>query len=469
MLHIYEKLYCICSLTNNALLFHRNLTKNPLRSFTGNLSGLLFSLTWVDATGIVDWIPENIFLRLRMLKEIIGWGSGWREKMFCNCSLYRKNVTWSPEPTILRNHRCFVSKITVNNHSFAVNMLNNTDFASYCSKNLYIDATCKAGFGYFSYSVDNPCWGAQLLALNCQSFLGGLAVLLNLVVFVTIITSKSLRKNVSMLFVCSMALSDLVLGVYFICIYIYLTSSSYFYLYVNSRSNCFKFGWLWVLGQAGSVFTSFFLTFERYLVIVYSMNQDVRITRRMAMMLITSCWLSAIFLTGYSLYQNSILCIPMAFSAKPSLIIHSFTISVGTLAILCYLITVIFYIHIYITVKRTAQDAGIKRESKLAKNIARLVSTNAFFFVLPVSCVSVMEMVGSQNINAVVIEFLSTVFLLMCLSLNSCFNPILHAFRTDIFTRVLKERFLCVQQRIRSILSACRGLHLTQRVQPENS
>ena len=314
-------------------------------------------------------------------------------------------------------------------------MLNNTDFVFNCSKDWYIDAICKIKFGYFSYFINNRCWDAQLLAVNCQSFLGGLAVLLNLVVFVTIITSKTLRKNVSMLFVCNMAFSDVVLGVYFICIYIYHNSSSFYDLRESSRLICFKFGWLWVVGQAGSVFTSFLLTLERYLVIVYSMDQDVRITRRMAMILISCSWLIAIFLIGFALYYNlylhsPMLCIPIAFSAKPHLIIHSFTISVGTLTLLCYLITFIFYIHIYITVKRSAQNAGIKRESKLAKNIALLVSTNVFFFVLPVLCVSVMVMIGSQDINEAVMELLSTVFLVMCLSLNSCFNPILHALRT---------------------------------------
>ena len=119
--------------------------------------------------------------------------------------------------------------------------------------------------------------------------------------------------------------------------------------------------------------------------------------------------------TRSRLYLHSrMLCIPIAFRAEPHLTIYSFTISVGTLkqyfVILSLLCSTFMF---YITVKRSAQNAGIKRESKLAKNIALLVSTNVFFFVLPVLCVCVMEMIGSQNINEVVMELLSTVFLVM--------------------------------------------------------
>jgi hypothetical protein len=133
-----------------------------------------------------------------------------------------------------------------------------------------------------------------------------------------------------------------------------------------------------------------------------------------------------------------------------------------------FLITFIFYIHIYITVKEAGQNAGAKRESKLAKRIAVLVLSNIFFFCLPVICVGIPAFIYSRNfpgISDLAYVLITNFIPSLCLSVNSCLNPLLHAFRNDLFTSVLKGRLSRIRQYIMPIVS----LHVvSSRVNPTN-
>jgi hypothetical protein len=276
----------------------------------------------------------------------------------------------------------------------------------------------------------------MLLAINIHSLIGVLAALLNFIAFVNILNSQILRKNVSMLFVCNMALGDCLIGIYTICIVSYLNSHPHKYL-DNSRKNCWKIGFVWMLAQSSAVGTSFFLTLERYLVVVYSLRPNIRISRRMAIVLIMFCWLISMFLVFYAWYYNfykySFLCVPLQFISSK---FHSFyfTVAIAATALTLFLITFIFYIHIYITVRQAAQNAGAKRESKLAKRIAVLVLSNIFFFILPMVCVGIPAFIYSGNfpgISDLAYSLITNFIPSLCLSVNSCLNPLLHAFRND--------------------------------------
>ncbi|KAK3740032.1 hypothetical protein QZH41_007254 [Actinostola sp. cb2023] len=72
-----------------------NLSGNPLRTFTGGLSNTFSSLVTLDATGTLHWKPEKKMLQLRMLNNITGlsWSAVCKD-----CSFYRSNITWSPDP-----------------------------------------------------------------------------------------------------------------------------------------------------------------------------------------------------------------------------------------------------------------------------------------------------------------------------------------------------------------------------------
>ncbi|XP_031560141.1 follicle-stimulating hormone receptor-like, partial [Actinia tenebrosa] len=346
---------------------------NPLRSFTGKLPGLFPSLSTLDATGIEHWKPEKNFLHLRMLRSIIGLT--WSDECV-NCLLFKSYKTQMKSFVTLGY--CHGVKRGVNVTSPLFQLLNETQFQFRCkNQNL-----CERHNYFASVNLVNLCWDAILVAMNCQSFLGGLSVVLNFVTFLNIITSRRLRKNVCMLLVCNIAFSDFLTGIYTIAITVYLNNVSYIQSHSAGDLHCWKIGMFWMLGQASAVVTSFFLTLERYLAIVYSLQPEVRITRRLAAFLIIICWLLAVFLTVialfYNLYTLTFLCIPI----RPEFFntnIFAFTLSIVSAALILYAISFGFYVHIYFTVKKAAQDAGIQRESKLAKRIALLVFSNVFF------------------------------------------------------------------------------------------
>jgi hypothetical protein len=179
----------------------------------------------------------------------------------------------------------------------------------------------------------------------------------------------------------------------------------------------------------------------------------------MAMIMVLICWLVAVFLTGYALYYNfykfTFVCIPVRFDIF-HFHVFIFTVAIVGSALTLFLITFIFYVHIYITVKRTAQNAGVKRESKLAKRIALLVFSNVFFFCFPIVLAGIVWGFAYfrifPDLSDVAFEMIAKVIPAVCLSLNSFLNPFLHAFRNDRFTQALKERLQYLRHHIRSVL-----------------
>jgi len=116
-----------------------------------------------------------------------------------------------------------------------------------------------------------------------------------------------------------------------------------------------------------------------------------------------------------------------------------------------YFITFIFYIHIYIVARRASQNAGVNRESKLARRIAVLVLSNVFFFFLPAIVFAVVTGFVSHSLEHDCVDTLISVhFPVAFLCINSFLNPILHAFRNDRFRRALRERIVNTGQCIRS-------------------
>ncbi|XP_031572554.1 G-protein coupled receptor GRL101-like, partial [Actinia tenebrosa] len=442
----------ISTLTYKAFEGLKNLTTlclshNPLRSIKGNLSGLLSSLSVLYVTGVEYWVLDKPLLELPKLKHVTNVIlPSYKSEGYCGyCSFNRSNLTWTPLAPFVDKSGCYLRRHSVNMLSSVAQLLNGSYFHIQCNnRNIF---KCKHNkINFYTYYIENSCWKEMLIVIKCQSAVGCFVALLNLLVFWNIMTSKYLRKNVSMLFVGNMALSDLLIGVYVLRIGVYLSGTTYSYFDYESRHDCQLIGFLWMLGQAGSVITSFLLTLERYLVIVYSLNPNIRITRRMAMILIFVCWLLSAFFTCwcfyYELYQYSYLCIPIRLSIDKKEKIFVFTLTIGSIGIFLCLISFIFYIHIFVTVRRAAQRAGVKRESKLAKRVAILVGSNIIFYIAPVlfSGITFLSSSSSKNMSALQ-QIATEIVSLFCLCVNSFLNPVIHAFRTDLFKTVLKERF----------------------------
>ena len=201
-----------------------------------------------------------------------------------------------------------------------------------------------------------------------------------------------------------------------------------------------------MLGQCTTSVTSLTLTVERYLCTVFSMKPDIRMTPRLATLTITINWLLATSMTSaafvFHMYRKNYLCIPFNFGDHlPIETIYS--LALGAIGLTLYLATIPLYIHIYVVVKRSSEQMGVKRESTLAKRIAILVGTNLVFFFTPVISLGGWMILSNSssydmmsNYSRIAIEEWIPLY---CLSINSCLNPLVHAFRSDKFKTALRK------------------------------
>lgn len=250
-----------------------------------------------------------------------------------------------------------------------------------------------------------------------------------------------------MVLVSNLALGDTMICVYSVAIASVIISYPYFDYVRLLDSMCPKVGFLWVLGYSTPSITSLALTVKRYLCIVFSMKPDIRMTPRLTSLAIANNWLlgasSMVIVHHLKLYRKNYICLPISFDRHFSLEAR-LTIAQGTTGIFLYLLTIPLYIHIYVVVKRSSQQMGVKRESALAKRIALLVASNLVFFFISVFLLGAWMLFQSfQNksllyISKVIVQQLASLY---CLSINTCLNPLVHAFRNDKFKPLSKRTF----------------------------
>ena len=314
---------------------------------------------------------------------------------------------------------------------------------------------------------------------DCLYPLGSIAVILNLTVIIVILTSKTLHKSPTMVLIVNMAVCDLLLSVYCMLIatvnaftksdtYDALDNHVRFLLKEKTpkfKAMCHTSIFIFTVAQIVSVITSMLLTVEKYLVIVYSMRPDMRMTRKISLICLCVAWCVAIaysvdavfFLSASEEKQNNkeynyYYCATSGHHVKVSLKVGGkevkvpmpFSVIFGSFFAFLFFCTIPLYIHIYIAVKKSSTQMGVKREGVLARKLAVLVFTNLIFSAIPLS---LTPAASSQDLleldffkplietyssfKAYMISMVWLPILLLCL--NSCLNPLLFAFRHSRF------------------------------------
>ena len=442
-------------------VFHfRNLSKNPLTSYHSN-SHNLASLMIIDVTEINELLlfEENIF-SLPNLKEIKGLS---RTNECLDCSLTKLHNTLIPKNLKERETIQWIEKSCsyrdISTEPNIVRMAKHNFSYTSCKEDTSLDS-CLGSVSNIS-AVKDVCWKFTQQILTVQYPVGILSMILNFIVILTVVTTKRLRENVSLILTSNLAFGDFSMSLY--CVssahLVLVTSNEEYYQATCSR--CTWIGMFWVLAQVGIVASAILLTLERYLAVVFAMKLHVRLSWNAAAMSILVCWLLGLAFAAYvyvavdELLHCSYLCfIGNLYPESPAFAVTAtFTVPL----ILLYFLTIPMYIHIYIAAKTASHRAGIKRrESLLAKRIAILVLTNVFLFFLPLGVRAILVLNFDHGDTpfegSITNDKIGNFLLVVCWNISSCINPFLNAYRNPKLKKGFKLQWITIYDKIRSCL-----------------
>ena len=295
----------------------------------------------------------------------------------------------------------------------------------------------------------NICWDITNKLHPLLFVLGIGAILPNFLVFTTVLRAKNLRRRSPFLLVSEMAFCDLLVGIYSIGMaFGHGHSADEFKTW--RKTFCPIFRNLFIVAEVVGSLTSLLMTIERYMAVVFCMRPSLRLGRKaMAISLVlfwiagaTSAALVQIFDTEKTKKPAGQMCLIIR---NPNLISTVF-ISELLLLILVfiYFVVVVLYLHIFIVVRKSARNLGVRRESRLAKRISVIVLTSFVFFAAPNFSLAWFTFWGGgvfddARFNRTLLWWLPPV----CLVTNACLNPCLFAFKNDKFLKALRKKRSC--------------------------
>ena len=442
----------------NIFLNCRDLSSNQLVRWKGNLTNELPRLMVLNILDNIKLELPPAAMKLRKLKEIRG--VTWNEHCL-NCILVR-NYTFQNEDLKEDDIDISVSQLVKGNYiagkkiNCRVKRLVISESLVQFAKNGFLplcleekQSACLKS--EVQITPVHQCWDLDNKIFNVIYFTSPIALVLNLMVVLVVITTRVLRRNVTMLLTSSMAASDLLISVYSI-ILIRARKMPYVEYLVYLEGLCNPLGFMWLTGQIVSLKTSLWLTIERFLVTVYCMEPSVRITRGRAVTLIVLTWclgvaVAILPLAKISVYTSNTFCTPL-WPTKDIPHSHEMSIALSLWGMVTYFTIVPLYIKIFISVKKIGERAGTRRDRSVAKKIAILVMSNMVFFFFPIVITfSWLTTNLTDTMSPQSQDILTAVIPTLLFSFNAFINPLLYAFRMEKFQQAIKMRFDTIRRR----------------------
>lgn len=448
MITISLKLFFITRIEYVVIMFFRDLSNNGLEEWKVDAKYELLQLRYVV---LVDnpFIPGQQFLTLPML--IVLQGVSWSQSCQ-NCLLLKtnflKNLTAATQMEF-----CEVRPKDFRWHDevpyglsfwFAQN-----GFSAQC---LCASQQCISSDKDMPYNLELNLIIRQLFYI--EYVLGVIAIFTNLVVILTIVLSRTLHKP-SFILICNIALCDLLMGVYSILIgrftvYEFIVHEHrYPNMDVFVNDYCSAMGFIFSTSQLVAVPTSLLMTIERFLSIVYCMNPGRRLRMKKCLIICVVFWCGGMSYAALPLarvgglrFHGEYQCMLPFVNGEHQSDVSKSTLAIAILLAMVYMITITLYIPIYRYVKNTSQTVGVKRKATLAKNIAIMIFTNFMFFLAPLISTIIfvycyepfMKLLQVDTMRKLQTYFIFLSWLpVVLLSINSCLNPFLCAFRHPQF------------------------------------
>lgn len=298
---------------------------------------------------------------------------------------------------------------------------------------------------HYNIRLLNSCWNKIQYYSVVLAVVALIGISVNAIVVIVTARSKELRKRVAQYLVSFVALGDLVMCCFLLSLVVLRLSLQYQqHLHLQETHLCIVNSSMFLMSQWITGLSSFTVTVERYLVIVYAMKPDRRIFPSMAnklviLIILVSLLVAVLPLTALRYYY---MCdshwLPVH---KPWIKAIQYSTIPGLILGTLYVLTVPMYIHIYKCTKRSSQTMAIKRESKVALRISAIVLSNFVFLLLPVLAVAVIsETALGHFVPLQFREIFIKTFVFYCFGINACMNPVLFAFRNDRFRSNLRKQ-----------------------------
>ncbi|EDO46211.1 predicted protein [Nematostella vectensis] len=422
-------------------LLHLSVRGNPLKTWEGFLFEDIPRLRSLALPGNTKFTAQIMLLRNTTVTSVSGLSFS---KKCRNCNMTRvSNVTFKRVLTNLTPCKYLHKKdrhVAEDMHARFILLRGECSGGKVCEWQLTSTSRLKSLY-------KDHCWDMLITLRPITILFGILALLLNLFVFVTTVGIKPLRRMTPFLLIAHMAFCDILIGVYAIFVgdghkVIQEEAQEFRYWRTNI---CPYYRTLFVLGQVMEVATALLVTSERYFAIIFCMNPSIRVTKPIASLVLVFFWaFSAVMCALLALFDakvitdNTMCILVRDLADRETTIFYSQIL----LLILVGLYVIIFamYVHIYVYVKRSSRNAGVKRkDTQLAFRIGVMILTSFIFFVVP-NLTIIIVTVGnvyfpvSLVTNSVIRKWLPP----MCLVFNACLNPLMFAFRNEKFTKSIK-------------------------------
>ena len=288
------------------------------------------------------------------------------------------------------------------------------------------------------------CWDLIKKLRPLLFILGTIATFTNMLVIITVVLTKSLRRRPPFLLVSATAVCDFLIG-----IYSFGMAFGHGYDLQEFKAwqdiYCTYLRYLFILAEVDGGLTSLLMTIERYVAIVFCMNPDIRLGYKALRIALPLTWItgatSATLAQIFDMRHNAKpgrMCLFHRNSDKiPSIFISDIVL---LFLVFTYLLVVFLYLHIFVVVRKSARRAGTRRESQLAKRISLIVLTSFVFFAVPNFALAWFiinrgRVFEDVRMNRTLLWWLPPA----CLVVNACLNPFIFAFKNDKFTRSLKR------------------------------
>ena len=429
-----------------------------MKRWSGNQTRNTPDLELMDITGTIDWVPDENILALPKLKQLRG--VTWCK--FCpNCTVVNPRNLVNESERKRKAEECLREFDEMRFLDFGKKDPKRFIRHRYLPECMCVkQSECEFRHVVMPYFKKHNTLPQYLFYI--EYFLSPFTILLNIAVILTVVTSSSLRTVPSFVMIGHTAVIDLLIGIY--SIWVAHTNIS------NIDGILEEIMWagkelqpstgpIFISGQLISVSIALLLTLERYLAVVYCMTPSKRMTAKGAHMSLLFAWgvaitfaIMPIFGIGGLHYNIKRACTPLSydeqFESGSSLIL----LTSLAVILLLYLITLPLYIQLFRFVKKSSNQAGVKRELSLARKIAVLVFTNFIFFAIPIILILLFSIFSNLESNPFDFDgdaFQSTVFKIAigqwlpvtCLNINSLLDPFLYAFRHAHFKREIRRKF----------------------------